>query len=416
MILFRLALKSLLSRAVTVSLTVFAIALSVALFLGVEKLRTGAKASFADTISGTDLIVGARSGGVQLLLYSVFRVGNATNNVTWQSYQDIADRPEVDWIVPLSLGDSHKGFRVLGTTPEFFERYKYRGGRSVTFTQGGAFDDLFDAVVGADVAAALGYDLQDSIVVSHGVASFTDHDDKPFRISGILEKTGTPVDRTVFVSLEAIEAIHIDWKGGGRSQNTISADEVREMQLTPKAVTAAMVGTTSRLKIFGLQRWINEYPEEPLLAILPGVALSELWSLIGVAESALIAVSVMVVITALLGMAAMIFSGLNERRREMALLRAIGARPWTILLLLTTEAALMSLTAVTLGIGLLYTGLWLARARIDAAFGLYLEITAPSPREWVVLAAVILAGIAVSLLPAIRAYFLSLADGMQVKH
>lgn len=416
MILVRLALKSLFSRAVTVSLTIFAIALSVALFLGVEKLRTGAKASFADTISGTDLIVGARSGGVQLLLYSVFRVGNATNNVTWQSYQDIASRPEVDWIVPLSLGDSHKGFRVLGTTPEFFDRYKYRGGRSVTFTQGAAFDDLFDAVVGADVAAALGYDLQDSIVVSHGVASFTDHYDKPFRISGILGKTGTPVDRTVFVSLEAIEAIHIDWQGGGRSQNTISADEVRQMQLTPKAVTAAMVGTTSRLKIFGLQRWINEYPEEPLLAILPGVALSELWSLIGVAETALIAVSVMVVITALLGMAAMIFSGLNERRREMALLRAIGARPWTILLLLTTEAALMSLTAVTLGIGLLYTGLWLARARIDAAFGLYIEITPPSPREWLVLGCVIFAGIAVSLLPAIRAYFLSLADGMQVKH
>jgi len=416
MILLRLALKSLLSRAVTVSLTIFAIALSVALFLGVEKLRIGAKASFADTISGTDLIVGARSGGVQLLLYSVFRVGNATNNVTWQSYQDIAGRPEVDWIVPLSLGDSHKGFRVLGTTPAFFERYKYRGGRSVAFTQGAAFDDLFDAVVGADVAAALGYDLQDSIVVSHGVASFTDHYDKPFRISGILEKTGTPVDRTVFVSLEAIEAIHIDWQGGGRSQNTISADEVRQMQLTPKAVTAAMVGTTSRLKIFDLQRWINEYPQEPLLAILPGVALSELWSLIGVAETALIAVSVMVVITALLGMAAMIFSGLNERRREMALLRAIGARPWTILLLLTTEAALMSLTAVTLGIGLLYTGLWLARARIDAAFGLYIEITAPSPREWLVLGCVILAGIAISLLPAIRAYFLSLADGMQVKH
>ncbi|WP_294229501.1 ABC transporter permease [uncultured Shimia sp.] len=414
--LLRLALKSLLSRMVTVSLTIFAIALSVALFLGVEKLRTGAKASFADTISGTDLIVGARSGGVQLLLYSVFRVGNATNNVTWQSYQDIANRPEVNWSVPLSLGDSHRGFRVLGTTPEFFERYKYRGGRSVDFADGAAFADLFDAVVGADVAAKLDYQLGDSIVVSHGVASFTEHDDKPFRISGVLEKTGTPVDRTVFVSLEAIEAIHIDWQGGGRSQNTISAEDVRAMTLTPKAVTAAMIGTNTRLQIFRLQRWINDYAQEPLLAILPGVALSELWSLIGVAETALIAVSVMVVITALLGMAAMIFAGLNERRREMALLRAIGARPWTILLLLTTEAALMSLTAVALGMGLLYTGLWLARARIDAAFGLYIEITPPSPREWLVLCCVIFAGILVSLLPAVRAYFLSLADGMQVKH
>ncbi len=415
MILVRLAFKSLMSRIVTVSLTVFAIAVSVALFLGVEKVRTGAKASFADTISGTDLIVGARSGGVQLLLYSVFRVGNATNNVTWKSYQDIAAREDVEWIVPLSLGDSHRGFRVLGTTAAFFERYKYRGGRDVTFSEGRAFDDLFDAVVGADVAAELGYASGSEIVVAHGVASFTEHEDKPFVVSGVLAKTGTPVDRTVFVSLEAIEAIHVDWQGGGRSQDTISAEEVRKLQLTPKAVTAALVGVTSRLKIFGLQRWVNEYPEEPLLAILPGVALSELWSLIGVAETALVGVSVMVVITALLGMVAMIFSGLNERRREMALLRAIGARPWTILALLTTEAALMSLAAVLLGVVFLYTGLFFARTYIDAAFGLYLEISWPSAREYLVLSSVVLAGTVVSLIPALRAYFLSLADGMQVR-
>lgn len=414
--LLRLAFKSLKSRLLTVSLTVFAIALSVALFLGVEKVRTGAKASFADTISGTDLIVGARSGGVQLLLYSVFRVGNATNNVTWQSYQDIAVHKDVDWIVPLSLGDSHKGFRVLGTTTAFFDRYKYRGGRDVTFTEGRVFDDLFNAVVGADVAAELGYAPDDEIVVAHGVASFTEHDDKPFKISGVLQKTGTPVDRTVFVSLEAIEAIHIDWQGGGRSQNTISADEVRQMELTPKAVTAALVGVSSRLKIFGVQRWVNDYPEEPLLAILPGVALSELWSLIGVAETALVGVSVMVMVTALLGMVAMIFSGLNERRREMALLRAIGARPRTILGLLTLEAALMSLVAVLLGVALLYTGLFVARSYIDAAFGLYLEITWPTTREYLVLATVVAAGTLVSLIPALRAYFMSLADGMQVRN
>ncbi|MBE1292954.1 MAG: FtsX-like permease family protein [Rhodobacteraceae bacterium] len=413
--LLRLAFKSLVSRLLTVSLTVFAIALSVALFLGVEKVRTGAKTSFADTISGADLIVGARSGGVQLLLYSVFRVGNATNNVTWQSYQDIAAHKDVDWIVPLSLGDSHKGFRVLGTTAAFFDRYKYRGGRDVSFAEGQAFDDLFDAVVGADVAAELGYALGDEIVVAHGVASFTEHDDKPFTISGVLQKTGTPVDRTVFVSLEAIEAIHIDWQGGGRSQNTISADEVRQMELTPKAVTAALVGVSSRLKIFGVQRWVNDYAEEPLLAILPGVALSELWSLIGVAETALVGVSVMVVVTALLGMVAMIFSGLNERRREMALLRAIGARPRTIFGLLTLEAALMSLVAVFLGVALLYTGLFVARSYVDAAFGLYLEITWPSAREYLVLAVVVAAGTLVSLIPALRAYFMSLADGMQVR-
>ena len=131
MTVVRLALQSLRNRWLTALLTVLAIAVSVVLLLGVEKIRTGAKASFANTISGTDLIVGARSGGIQLLLYSVFRIGNATNNMTWRSYEEIAKRKEVAWIVPLSLGDSHRGFRVLGTTKNYFDHYKYR--RSINF-------------------------------------------------------------------------------------------------------------------------------------------------------------------------------------------------------------------------------------------------------------------------------------------
>ena len=414
--ILRLATRSLLARALTVGMTVLAIALSVALFLGIEKVRTGARASFADTISGTDLIVGARSGSVQLLLYSVFRIGNATNNVTWESYQDIAARPEVDWIVPIALGDSHRQFRVMGTTPEFFDRYKYRGGRGLDFAAGGGLDDLYDAVIGADVAAALGYAAGDPIVVSHGLASFTEHDDQPFRVSGILAKTGTPVDRTVIVSLEAIEAIHVDWQGGALNPGrTTPVDAIRQMDLTPTAITAALIGVESRMQIFGLQRWINDYPEEPLLAVLPGVALQELWQIVGVAETALVAVSAMVVVTALLGMMAMIFSSLNERRREMAIWRAMGASPVTILGLLVLEAALMAAVGAVLGFALLYAGLLLAQPVVDAAFGLWLPVTAPSGRDFAVLAAVVLAAGVASLVPALRAYRLSLADGMMVR-
>ena len=134
--IFRLVVGSLIARGVTVAMTVLSIGLSVALFLGVDKVKTGAKASFSDTISGTDLIVGARSGSVQLLLYSVFRIGNATNNVTWESYLDLKARPEVEWIVPISLGDSHRQFRVMGTNVAFFEHYKYRQGRALTFQDG----------------------------------------------------------------------------------------------------------------------------------------------------------------------------------------------------------------------------------------------------------------------------------------
>ncbi len=413
--ILRLAAQSLLARALTVGMTVLAIALSVVLFLGVEKVRTGARASFADTIAGTDLIIGARSGSVQLLLYSVFRIGNATNNVTWDSYRDIAARREVDWIVPISLGDSHKQFRVMGTTPAFFDHYKYRGGRSLEIPQGHGLIDLYDAVIGADVAAALGYAVGDPIVVSHGLASFTAHDDQPFRVAGIVAKTGTPVDRTVIVSLAAIEAIHVDWKSGAKTGQTTPVDAIRNMDLTPTAITAALVGVKSRLQIFGLQRWINEYSQEPLLAVLPGVALQELWQIVGVAETALIGVSAMVVVTALIGMMAMIFSSLSERRREMAIWRAMGARPATILGLLVTEAMLMAACGAVLGLGLLYLGLLIGQPLVDAAFGIWLPIDPPSVRELWGLAIVIGAAALASLMPALRAYRMSLADGMMVR-
>lgn len=414
--IFRLALGSLVARALTVGMTILAIALSVALFLGVEKIRTGAKASFADTISGTDLIIGARSGSVQLLLYSVFRIGNATNNLSWESYQDIAAQPQIDWIVPISLGDSHRQFRVMGTTTAFFDRYKYRSGQSLAVQDGAVMGDIFDAVIGSDVAETLGYSIGDPIVVAHGLASFVEHDDQPFRVSGILEKTGTPVDRTVIVSLEAIEAIHLDWRSGAKIPGkSTPVDAIREMTLTPSAVTAALVGVKSRLQVFGLQRAINEYSEEPLLAILPGVALQELWQIVGIAETALIAVSAMVVVTALIGMMATIFSSLNERRREMAIFRAMGARPRVILGMLVLEAILMGALGATLGLGLLYAGLILGQPIIDSAFGLWLPIDPPTLRELWVLLAVIAASAIVSMIPALRAYRMSLADGMMVK-
>lgn len=413
--IMRLSLASLFARALTVAMTILAIALSVALFLGVEKIRSGAKASFADTISGTDLIIGARSGSVQLLLYSVFRIGNATNNVSWDSFRDIAARPEVDWIVPISLGDSHRQFRVMGTSRAFFDHYKYRQGRSLALADGARLDDLFDTVIGADVAATLGYAVGDPIIVSHGLASFTAHKDHPFRVSGILEKTGTPVDRTVIITMEAIEAIHVDWQGGGKSPGPATpAEAIRAMDLTPKAVTAALVGVKSPLKTFALQRAINDYRQEPLLAILPGVALQDLWGIVGIAETALFAVSAMVVVTALIGMMATVFSSLNERRREMAIFRAMGARPMTILGMLVFEAVVMALVGAMLGLAILYGGLFIAQPFIDDAFGLWIPIEAPSLRDAWMMAAVVLAGACVSLVPAWRAYRISVTDGMMV--
>lgn len=413
-----LALKSLRNRKTTVLLTILAIAVSTALLLGVEKVRTEARASFANTISGADLIVGARSGGTQLLLYSVFRIGNATNNIAWPTYQRFATRDEVAWTIPFSLGDSHKGYRVLGTNADYFKHYRYGRKRNLAMADGVPFDDLFDATLGWDVAQELGYKVDDPIIVAHGLGaeSFTKHDDKPFRVSGILEKTGTPVDRTVHVSLEAIEAIHIDWNDGAKMQGvTITQDEVRKMSLRPKAITAFLVGLKSKFATFTLQREINEYRREPLLAILPGVTLQELWDLMGTAEQALSAITLFVVATGLLGMLIMLLAGLGERRREMAILRSVGARPAHIFGLLVAEAMALTIAGAALGLALLYGGLAIAQPIIDQEFGLYLAITPPTARDMGLLGLVIGAGFIAGAIPAWKASRQSVADGMIVR-
>lgn len=418
MAMLKLALHSLWNRRVTAMLTVLTIAVSVCLLLGVEKVRNEARASFANTIAGTDLIVGARSGSVQLLLYSVFRIGNASNNVSWDSYQHFANHRSVAWTIPLSLGDSHRGYRVLGTDHNYFAHYQFGNGRALSFEQGQAFDDMFEAVLGAEVAAALNYTLGDEIVITHGLGNvgITQHKDKPFVVSGVLQRTGTPVDHTIHVSLQGIEAIHIGWQNGTPMRNlNISADQVRQLELQPKSITAFMVGLNSKLATFRVQRDVNDYRAEPLLAVLPGVALQELWSLMSVAEQALLVIAVFVVISGLIGMLTMILASLNERRREMAILRSVGARPGHIFSLLISEAGLLASLGAVLGVVFFYALLMLAQPMLESEFGLHMQINMLSPYDLQLLALIIGAGFIVGLAPALRAYRHSLADGMTIR-
>ena len=414
--LLRLTLHSLYARWLTVSLTIFAISLSLMLYLSVEKIRTSAYASFTDTISQTDLIVGSRTSSIQLLLYSVFRIGNATNNITWESYEDIISREEVKWSVPISLGDSHKGFRVMGTTDEYFTRYKYRGGQSLEIQNGEHLDDLYDVVLGASVTEKLGYKIGDPLIIAHGLSSFSKHEDQPFKVSGILKKTGTPVDNTVIVSLEAIEAIHVDWSSGAKTPGLETPIEIiRQMDLTPKNISGVLIGVNSKLQIFKLQRWVNEYSEEPLSAILPGVALQELWRVVGVVENVLIGISIVVIFTTLIGMTAIIFSSLNERRREMAIWRAMGATPTVILGLLMLEAFIVSFLSSVISTIFLFLLLIILQPWIDQTYGILISIEMFSVEELSVFIYFILAALLISLLPALRAYWLSINDGMTIK-
>ncbi|MDM1695724.1 ABC transporter permease [Thiopseudomonas alkaliphila] len=416
--LLHLAWRSLKSRRFTAGLTVFAIAVSVCLLLTVERVRTETRVSFANTISGTDLVVGARSGSINLLLYSVFRLGNATNNIRWSSFTQWQQHPQVKWAIPLSLGDSHKGYRVLGTSEDYFTHYQYGRKQHLALQAGDFFQDQqpFQLVLGAEVAERLGYQLGDSVVLAHGISrvSLVQHDDKPFTVTGILQRTGTPVDRTLHISLAGMEAIHLDWQHGmpARGAARLTAEQVQQMDLTPRSITAALLGLNSKVASFSVQRAINQWPDEPLQAIIPGVALQELWGLMSSAEQALFIISLLVVLTGLIGMLTAIFASLNERRREMAVLRSVGARPWHIASLLMLEALLLAGAGVILGVALLIIGILVLQQPIQTHYGIYLPLSGLSLREWLLLAGIMLAALLMALLPAGRAYRLSLNDGL----
>ncbi|WP_159739536.1 ABC transporter permease [Vibrio atypicus] len=412
-----LAWKSARNRKVTAILTILTVAISVILLLGVERIRTEAKSSFANTISGTDLIVGGRSGQVNLLLYSVFRIGNATNNIDWRSYQEFSQHRSVDWAIPISLGDSHKGFRVMGTNHSYFEHYRYGKKQNLAFTDGQEFNSLFEAVIGADVAKKLGYKIGTEIIIAHGISDvgFSRHDNLPFKVVGILAPTGTPVDKTVHVSLEAIEAIHVGWESGANLGNNPTAEQLAELNFQPKQITAMLVGLKSKIQTFALQRQINTYNKEPLSAILPGVALHELWGMMSVAEQALMAVSVFVVIAGLLGMLSSLLTSLQERRREMAILRAMGARPRHVFSLLILEASALTFIGLIVGVLGLYTLLAIAAPIIQQNYGINLTMMTLSHYELSLLAMVQGAGTVIGFIPALRAYKQSLSDGMTIR-
>ena len=452
-----LALKSLLNRRLTAGLTVLSVAVSVALVVGVDRVRTETKASFARTISGADLIVGARGGPLNLLLYSIFRIGrtgDATSGISWESYQVLAARPEVAWTIPLSLGDAHRGFRVLGTNLDYFTHYRFGRGQQIAFATGRPFADAEDAVLGAEVAAALGYRLGDAMVVSHGLGevSFRHHDEAPFHVVGVLARTGTPIDRTVHITLAGVERMHGEPEGeddasehgghseagdhasehgghseaddhasehGGHSEADDHASEhgghSEAGDHAPDMISAFIVGLKSRPLVFAFQRFVNEYRPEPLLAIVPGVALRQLWELVAVVETAMLAISALVIVAGLVGMLTMLLASVGERRRETAILRAVGAGPALVFGLLVVEAVLLAAVAAIVGILGAHGALLVGRGLVLENYGLALAASPPGGFELAVLAGVALAAGLVALLPAWRVCRMSLADGLTVR-
>ncbi|ADM10610.1 hypothetical protein PB2503_12864 [Parvularcula bermudensis HTCC2503] len=422
--LLTLAFQSLLSRKTAALLSVISVALSVTLFLGVDKLRRAATDGFESTISGTDLIVGPRAGGVNLLLYTVFRVGEPTGSVSWESYEMLRDQPGVAWTIPLSLGDSHQGFRVVGTDRSYLDHYQYGAGRHLSLAAGEWFDGPKGAVLGAKVADRLDYDLGTELTVSHGLVSagFAEHEGHKFRVVGSLAPTGTPVDRSIHVSLAGIEALHGDPGASIGAGNTHEHEHEHEHdgvaspgdqgEAHPEALSAFLVGLENRTRALVLQRQITTYEGEPLTAVLPGLALSQLWSVVGTVETVLFAISLFVVGTGFVSMMIALLTSLATRQRELAVLRAAGAGPGHIFGLLIAETATLATLGTLIGAGLTATLIATFGEGLAARNGIPLAGLGASPTDLGIALAVIGVGTALGTIPAMAAYRRSLADGL----
>lgn len=420
MIFLTLAMKSLRNRLFSTGLTVFSIALSVALLLSVERTRRAAEDGFTQAVSQVDLLVGARTGPINLILYSVFNMGSASNNISWQTYQEIRKNPAVEWTIPYSLGDGHRGFRVVATDENFYQHYHFRGDQPVELAEGQPALGIWDVVLGAEVARKLRYKVGDAVVVAHGVTrgeGVQKHDDKPFRVSGILKPTGTALDQSLYISLYGMEAIHMDWKTGAPPQpgQETPAASITKESIQIGQITSFFLRTKTRIETLKLQRDINEYESEPLLAIIPGATLSELWRGLSQIGQVLQIISLMVLAVGMASMLSSILAGLNERRREMAILRSIGAGPGRITLLLVFESSLLTLTGIVLGLVFQVGVFTLVSSWLASEFGFLLTGPWLTRSEWVYLFASFGFGVIVGLIPAFRATRLALKDGLSVR-
>ncbi|WP_412972200.1 ABC transporter permease [Glaciecola sp. MF2-115] len=476
--ILHVAKQSLIHRRMSVFLMFLALFVSVSLLLSIEHIRKEAKSSFYRTVSGVDLIVGGRTGQINLLLSSVFRVGANANSVSWDSYQRIISNPQVEWAIPLTLGDSHKGFAVIGTTNDYFEYYRFGDKRPLDFQAGGKFQESalqgntstrgpaqksthshaiathFDAVIGADTAKQLNYKVGDKITISHGLGkvSFSHHAEHPFTVVGVLEYTGTPVDQALHVGLNAIESIHAKPKSSQsfpslsrpslkktaeldeheqeheheneeedfhqhepshNSGHAIVIEDVNEKAyetvseaapVEPTQISAFMLGLKSRIAVLQVQRQVNQDKLEALSAIIPGLALAELWRLVGAVENVLRVISAAVLVASLLGLSTMLLASLRERKSEIRVFRVMGAKPSFVFWLLQLEALSIAFVACLASLLSVMGFILIGSDYLLSEYGLSISANILSLDTLWVICVVLLATFVITLLPSIGAY------------
>ncbi len=405
--------RSLRQHALATVVTVVSGALASGLAMAVFSIQAQARDAFTGGPTGFDAVLGARGSGLQLVLNTVFHLETSPGNIPWALYEAVRQDPGVALAVPYAVGDNYRGFRVVGTTPEMFTAFEYRKDRLFEVRAGGRLFDAArrEAVVGSEAARRTG--LREGSLFSpyHGlVFDEAKRHAEEYVVAGVLQPTNSPSDRVIWIPIEGVYRLsgHV-LRGAGEDYRPQAGQAIPE---AAREVSAVMLKFRTPQTGFTLSQTINRQGQAATLAWPIGRVMAELFDKIGWVSRVLELVAYLVVVVAAGSILASLYNSMGERRRDFAILRAIGARRRTLFAAIVLESAALSTLGAVSGYVVYALILAAARSVVRAQTGVVLDTFAPHPALLLGPAALTALGALSGFLPAWRAYRVDAASGL----
>lgn len=405
--------RSLRQHALSTGVTLLATALASGLVMSVFTIQRQSYEAFTGGAVGFDAVLGARGSQLQLVLNTVFHLETSPGNIPWSMYTALKNDRRVALAIPYATGDNYMGFRIVGTTEEIFTEFEYQEGRKFEAEDGGRFFDSKrrEAVIGSFVAARTGLKVGDTINPYHGLQySETARHAEEYVIVGILKPTNSPSDRVVWIPIEGIFRMggHV-LRGAGDVYEAQAGTAIPDEH---KEVSAVMLKFKNPKTGFDLDMTINKQGKVATLAYPIGRVMAELFEKIGWINRVLELVAYLVVVVASAAILASIYNTINERRREFAILRALGARRITVFSAIVLEAAAIAGFGSLLGL-LVYGGIvGVAAFIVRAQTGVVLEVFSVHPALYLTPVGMVVVGSIAGVLPAFKAYSTDVATNL----
>lgn len=422
--LFQIVLKNIKQRKLSAALTIISTLLGVALVIAILVIKQESEDAFNQTATGYELIVGPKGSPLQVTLNTIYHIGLPVNNMPYRTYDLISKDRRVKLAIPYVMGDNYKNFRIIGTSEKFFTEFEYQKGKRYSFQTGRQFENENEAVIGNDVAEKTGMKIGDTFIGSHGVEAYEyaeEHDEHKFTVTGILNKTFTPNDKVIFIPMESVWEMHyhgeeestIDTIHSGHEHGEVHKHEFPEER---KTITSILVSLKSPVYFDLLRRQINDDKFEGInaQAIIPVLEIMQLFEIIGNINSVLLIVAYMVIIVAVISILVSIYNTINERKRDIAIMRALGASRGKIFGMIILEGLFISFIGAILGVFAGHLAVYVFSPLISAKTGILITGLTFNIFELYLVLGTIILSVLVSILPAVKAYRTDVAKNLSL--